>query len=134
MSVAPYLLVRTGGAVAALPASAVRRVVRGTRLHPLPGAGPGLVGLAEFAGEPLAVLDLAQLLGLELRSSLPAVTVVTWLGSGPERELVGLGVDEATAVVALSASALALGEARAEGLPITMVDTDRIGMGRDHHA
>jgi len=128
VSTTPYLLVRCGEKVAALPAAAVRRVVRGTRLHPLPGAGPGLIGLAEFAGEPLAVLDLAQLLGEERGSSRPPVTVVTWLGSGEERELVGLGVDDAIEVVELDPSALALGTALVGGRPVAVVDTERLGV------
>jgi len=128
MTTTPYLLVRLGERIAALPAAAVRRVVRGARLHPLPGAGPGLVGLAEFAGEPLAILDLAQLLGLEERSSRPAVTVVTWLGSGDERELVGLGVDDAIEVAELDASALALGQALVGGRPVVVVDTESLGV------
>jgi chemotaxis signal transduction protein len=128
MTTTPYLIVRLGERIAALPAAAVRRVVRGARLHPLPGAGPGLVGLAEFAGEPLAILDLAQLLGLEERSSRPAVTVVTWLGSGDERELVGLGVDDAIEVAELDASALALGQALVGGRPVVVVDTESLGV------
>jgi chemotaxis signal transduction protein len=128
VSTTPYLLVRLGDSVAALPAIAVRRVVRGARLHPLPGAGPGLVGLAEFAGEPLAVLDLAQLLGQERRSSRPPVTVVTWLGSGSDRELVGLGVDDAIEVTELDASALAVGQALVGGRPVVVVDTERLGV------
>ncbi|MEO7794787.1 MAG: chemotaxis protein CheW, partial [Thermoanaerobaculia bacterium] len=114
--------------VAALPASAVRRVVRGARLHPLPGAGPGLVGLAEFAGEPLAILDLAHLLGGERRNSRPPVTVVTWLGSGEERELVGLGVDDAIEVTELDPSALAQDQALVGGRPVFVVDTERLGV------
>lgn len=128
MSTTPYLLVRCGEKIAALPAAAVRRVVRGARLHPLPGAGPGLVGLAEFAGEPLAVLDLAQLLGEERRSSRPPVTVVTWLGGGEERELVGLGVDDAIEVAELDPTALALGTALVGGRPVLVVDTERLGV------
>jgi len=124
----PYLLVRVGERVAALPALAVRRVVRGARLHPLPGAGPGLVGLAEFAGEPLAVLDLAQLLGEERRSSRPPVTVVTWLGSGSDRELVGLGVDDAIEVTEIDAAALGVGQALVGGRPVLVVDLDRLGV------
>lgn len=127
MTTTPYLLVRLGERLAALPDLAVRRVVRGARLHPLPGAGPGLVGLAEFAGEPLAILDLAQLLGDERENSRPPVTVVTWLGSGSDRELVGLGVDDAVEVVELDPAALALGQALVGGRPVVVVDTERLG-------
>jgi chemotaxis signal transduction protein len=128
VSTLPYLLVRLGDSLAALPASSVRRVVRGARLHPLPGAGPGLIGLAEFAGEPLAVLDLAQLLGEEPRGLRPPVTVVTWLGSGAERELVGLGVDDAIEVTELDPAAVAAGQALVGGRPAVVVDTERLGV------
>ena len=127
MSTVPYLLVRLGDRLAALPATSVRRVVRGARLHPLPGAGPGLIGLAEFAGEPLAVLDLAQLLGEEPRGVRPPVTVVTWLGSGDERELVGLGVDDAIEVTELDPASVAAGQALVGGRPAVVVDTERLG-------
>jgi hypothetical protein len=59
---------RSAAAALGLPAAAVRRVARALRLHPLPGAGEELLGLAEFAGEPLAVLDLARLLGVKPQS------------------------------------------------------------------
>jgi len=127
VSTVPYLLVRLGDRLAALPATSVRRVVRGARLHPLPGAGPGLIGLAEFAGEPLAVLDLAQLLGEEPRGVRPPVTVVTWLGSGDERELVGLGVDDAIEVTELDPASVAAGQALVGGRPAVVVDTERLG-------
>jgi chemotaxis signal transduction protein len=128
VSSAAYLLVRVGERVVALPAEAVRRVVRGARLHPCPGAGPGLVGLAEFAGEPLAVLDLAQLLGDERHRGRPPVTVVTWLGSGNDRELVGLGVDEALEVADIDPVALGFGEAELGGRAVAGVDLDLLGV------
>lgn len=124
----PYLLVRLGDRIAALPAVSVRRVVRGARLLPMPGAGPGLIGLAEFAGEPLAVLDLAQLLGDARHGSRPPVTVVTWLGKGEDRELVGLGVDDAIEVTDLDPSALALGQALVGGRRVVVVDTELLGV------
>jgi len=49
------------GTLTDLPADQVRRVVRGLACHPAPGARPHLVGLAQFGGEPLAVLDLHAL-------------------------------------------------------------------------
>ena len=56
------------------------------------------------------------------------MTVVTWLGSGDERELVGLGVDDAIEVVELDPSALALGTALVGGRPVAVVDTERLGV------
>ncbi len=49
-----FLLVRSGGACYALPATQVRHVVRGLACHPVPGGRPHLLGLAQYAGEPLA--------------------------------------------------------------------------------
>jgi chemotaxis signal transduction protein len=121
-----HLLVRLGGVTAAMPAPAVRRVVRALELHPLPGAGEGLLGLAEFAGEPLAVLDLARLLGLG-EGGAAAVTVVAWIGPQAERELVGLAVDEALAVTSLDGAAIAAGEALVGGAPVRLVDLERLG-------
>jgi chemotaxis signal transduction protein len=125
-----HLLVRLGETTAALPAAAVRRVARALRLYPLPGAGEGLLGLAEFAGEPLAVLDLARLLGVAgAAGEAPPVTVVTWLGHGADRELVGLGVDEALEVAELDVARAAAGggEVLVGGRPVRLVDLDRLG-------
>jgi chemotaxis signal transduction protein len=125
-----HLLVRVGETTAALPASAVRRVARALRLHPLPGSGEGLLGLAEFAGEPLAVLDLARLLGVGAAvSEAPPVTVVAWLGAGSERELVGLAVDEALEVAELDVARAAAGggELLAGQRPVRVVDLERLG-------
>lgn len=129
MSVA-HLLVRVGETTAALPAAAVRRVVRALRLHPVPGAGEGLLGLSEFAGEPLAVLDLASLMGTPgVAGAAPPVTVVTWIGAGAERELVGLAVDEALEVADLDAAAAAAGsgELLLGERPVRLLDLERLG-------
>ena len=125
-----HLLVRVGETTAALPAAAVRRVVRSLRLHPLPGAGEGLLGLAEFAGEPLAVLDLARLMGAAgVAGVSPAVTVVTWIGPAGDRELVGLAVDEALEVAELDlgAAAAGAGEVLVAERPVRLVDLERLG-------
>lgn len=68
---------------------------------PLPGARPELLGLAEYAGEPLPVFDLAALIGAGPGPTprFP-VTVVAWAGS-PKREAVGLSADAALDLVAI---------------------------------
>ena len=58
-----FLLVQAGDRLCALPLARVRRVVRALPVCPLPGSAPELLGLAEFGGEPLPVLDLATLVG-----------------------------------------------------------------------
>jgi chemotaxis signal transduction protein len=97
--------VRSGETVCALPLAAVHRVVRALVVHPLPGAAPEFLGLAEFAGEPLPILDLGRLVGAPpgAHPTLP-VTVVVRVGDRRSPELVGLQADEALEVVALSAA------------------------------
>ncbi|HEX3532482.1 MAG TPA: chemotaxis protein CheW, partial [Thermoanaerobaculia bacterium] len=93
---ATHLLVQAGEYVCALPLGAVRQVLRSLPLHPLPGSAPELRGLAEFAGDPLPVLDLARLARAP-HGANPAfpVTVVAWAGPAGARELVGLAADAA---------------------------------------
>lgn len=93
-----FLLVRSGGSCYALPAHQVRHVVRGLVCHPVPGASPHLIGLAQFAGEPLAVLDLhAMAVGAAPQSSHRA-TVVLGRGARDSWTVVGLAVSEALRV------------------------------------
>ena len=136
------LLVRLGVATAALPAAAVRRVARSLPVAPLPGASGALLGLVEFGGEPLPVLDLAQLLERSAAESAapetraaggarpaPAVTVIAWVGDAGERELLGLAVDEALDVARLEPSDTP-GEALHAGVPVRLVDLERLETGR----
>jgi chemotaxis signal transduction protein len=99
---ATHLLVRAGEYVCALPLGAVRQVLRSLPLHPLPGSAPELRGLAEFAGDPLPVLDLARLARAPqgANPTFP-VTVVAWAGPPGARELVGLAADAALDVAYL---------------------------------
>jgi purine-binding chemotaxis protein CheW len=130
-----HLLVRTGELVCALPLGAVRRVVRALPVHPLPGAGPVLKGLAEFAGEPLPVLDLARLVGAPPggQSAYP-VTVVVWAGPAGSRETVGLAADAALAVAEVSPGslvggdgALVRGESAVDGQVVRVLDLEALG-------
>jgi chemotaxis signal transduction protein len=109
--VASFLLLRAGDDVCALPLSAVRRVVRALSVHPLPGSSGELLGLAEFGGEPLAVLDLARLVRAAPGAN-PAcpVTVVVWIGPPETREAVGLAADAALEVVEIPLGSIAGGD------------------------
>jgi chemotaxis signal transduction protein len=108
---ATHLLVRAGEYVCALPLGAVRRVLRSLPLHPLPGSAPELRGLAELAGDPLPVLDLARLARAPqgANPSFP-VMVVVWAGPPGARELVGLSADAALEVAHLPAESIAGGD------------------------
>jgi chemotaxis signal transduction protein len=106
-----HLLVKAGEYVCALPLVSVRRVLRSLSVHPLPGSSPELKGLAEFAGEPLPVLDLARLIGSP-PGATPAypVTIVVWVGPADARELVGLAADSALEVVDVAPGSIVAGD------------------------
>lgn len=55
------LLARAGDCWCAIPLDDLRRVLPAVRLHPLPGSGWEIAGLAEVDGEPLVVLNLERL-------------------------------------------------------------------------
>ncbi len=131
-----HLLVRVGEQICALPVGAVRRVVRALSVHPLPGARPELAGLAEFAGEPLPVLDLARLINAPIGPHpLFPVTVVVWSRTADGREAIGLAADEALEVVDLSGASLLptagflVGEALVADQLVRVLDPDRLGDG-----
>jgi len=139
-----HLLVRAGGYVCALPLGAVRRVVRSLVVHPLLGGAPELKGLAEFAGEPLPVLDLARLVGGTAEAAGAAhagapVTIVAWAGPAESREMVGLSVDAALEVVEVppetvvggvgGAGGLVAGEAAVHGQVVRVLDLAALGAG-----
>lgn len=130
-----YLLLRAGDAFCALPLQQVRRVVRALTIHALPGAAPELLGLAEFAGEPLPVLDLGMLLGeassAAAGSQVAGVTVVARIGDSEPPEIAGLAADEALEISALemtrgtgasSRHGMVVGEALAGERHVTVLD------------
>lgn len=125
------LLVRAGDRLCALPLSRVRRVVRALAVTPLPGSAPELLGLAEFGGEPLPILDLARLVGAEPDpAAVVPVTVVVLAGRDGEAELAGLAADDAadiTEVPAATADAGWTREALAGDQPVTVIDLASLG-------
>jgi chemotaxis signal transduction protein len=133
-----HLLVRAGELVCALPLGAVRRLVRALPVHPLPGAAAELLGLAEFAGEPMPVLDLARLVDAPTGAhpSHP-VTVVVWTGPPEARSMVGLSADAALEVVEVHATALVggggglvRGEVGIGGQVVRVLDLDALARER----
>jgi chemotaxis signal transduction protein len=93
-----FLLVRSGGSFYALPADRVRHVVRRLACHPVPGGRPYLLGLAQFAGEPLAVLDLHSMVEGIAPQSHHNATVILGSGSRDSWSVIGLAVNEALRV------------------------------------
>lgn len=130
-----FLLLSAGNRLAAVDVRQVRRILRALPTVPLPGGQPELLGLAEFAGEPLLVLDLAQLIGAKpgQPSSFP-VTVVVWVGPPSQRELVGLAADAAVDLVFLTreqvaptGEGLVVGEAALPQGTAEVLDLSRLG-------
>jgi len=97
-----FLLVRSGGTFCALPAAQVRRVVRGLTCHPVPGGQPHLLGLAQYGGEPLAVLDIHALVSGGAPRANNRATVILGRESRGVRTVLGLAVDEALRVAAMA--------------------------------
>jgi purine-binding chemotaxis protein CheW len=131
------LLVETGEYLCALPINQVRQVVSALPVHPLPGASPELLGLAEFTGEPIAVLDLGRLVGAPT-GARPAnpVTVIVWAGPPHARELVGLAADAALEIVEIApadiagaGAGLVGGEIPVGGRPATVLNLEALGTG-----
>ncbi len=125
-----FLLVRSGGSNYALPATQVRHVVRGLACYPVPGGRPYLLGLAQFAGEPLAILDLHSLAEGVAPQSHQRTTVILGRGALDSWTAVGLAVTEALRVQTLRQATLAdqpgqlvTGSVVFEGEVIKVVDT-----------
>jgi len=129
------LLVQCAGQVCALPLARVRRVVRALQVSPLPGGAPELLGLAEFGGEPLPVLDLARLLGAgPSGATAHAVTVVAFAGPRDAAELLGLAADAALDIVEIPAvaplaggPALIASEVVVAGRPVRVLQLSTLG-------
>ena len=102
-----FLLVRTGRLSCALPASDVVRVVRRLRCHAVPGSRSRLVGLAQYGGDPLPVLDLHVLVEGGASNARHHSTVILGRGRRRGHPVLGLAVDEVLRVVNLPQRAAA---------------------------
>lgn len=127
-----FLLVRSGSLKCALPASDVLRVVRGLISYPVPGSQPRLLGLAQYGGEPLPVLDLHAVVDGSPSGSRHRSTVILGRGQHRDRPLVGLAVDDVLRVVSLASGSVAVAEseiaadAKIEGEEVKVLDTRRL--------
>lgn len=97
-----YLVVRSGGHRCAIPVEAASLVSRAPEVYPLPGSAPRLLGLAQVAGEPVAVVDLHALLDPEgIPGGGHALTVIVRRPGGGST--LGLAIDEAFGVMSVKA-------------------------------
>jgi chemotaxis signal transduction protein len=138
LETARCLLVRAGDHVCAVPLANVRRVMRALPVHPLPGAAAELIGLAEFGGEPLPILDLARLIGAPPGATPQfPVTLVVVAGRAAEREIVGLAADAALEIAEVPTRSLVAGdgglvrgEAPLAGRAVRVLDLEALGAAR----
>ncbi len=115
-----YLLVRAGATRYAIPTWAVRRVVQMPDLYRVPGARPRFLGVGQYGGEPLAVVDVQ---GFERETEGVGGTrgIMVVIAPGDEL-LIGLGADDAEYVTRLANRPA---ERRIDG-PISMADDDGV--------
>lgn len=93
-----YLVVRSGSSRCAIPVVTAKLVAQAPALSPLPGSKPRLLGLAQIAGEPVAVVELQALLDGDGRpGGAHELTVVIRRSDG--MATLGLAVDEAFGVI-----------------------------------
>jgi chemotaxis signal transduction protein len=128
-----YLLVRGGGHRCAIPVTALQLVTRALVVHPLPGSMPRLLGFAQAAGEPVAVLDLHALLDPEGNpGGTHRLTVIVQQQDGPAT--LGLAIDEAYGVAQLPVhegpaaddTTVVAGRSSRDGRTILVLNLDRL--------
>jgi chemotaxis signal transduction protein len=127
------LVVRSGATRFGLPVEDVVRVVRGLTCHPVPGSGRHLLGLAQYGGEPLPVLDLQALLEGAVSGGRHSSTVILGRDRARMHSLVGLAVDEVIRVADLmdidspqGNEGLVAGSAGIDGESMKIVNTKRL--------
>ena len=103
-----YLLLDVAGTPCALPREAVREILPLPRLHEPPASGGPLVGFLNFGGMPVAVVDLARLLGLRETVEPDPYGHLVQAADGATAFL----VDRVTDVVRVAADARPVEEAR----------------------
>jgi chemotaxis signal transduction protein len=117
-----YLLVRAGPNRYAIPTRVIRSVVQMPDLHGVPGAHPCLIGLGQYGGEPLAVVDVESLeRGAETIGGSRMIMVVI---APSEDLLIGIAADEAEKVSRLRGNGVA--EEGRRDVPITEADGDGV--------
>ena len=95
-----HLLVRSGSHRCAIPVEAANLVTKAPTVYPLHSSEPRLLGLAQIAGEPVAIVNLHALLDPEggTGGGHELTVIIREPGGGSS---LGLAVDEAFGVIAV---------------------------------
>ena len=128
-----YLVVRGGGHRCAIPVDALQLVTKALTVHPLPGSQPRLLGFAQAAGEPVAVVDLHALLDPEGNPGVTHNMTVVVRQQGGTATL-GLAIDEAYGVARLPLhegpaagdTFIIVGRSLRDGRTVLVLDPDRL--------
>jgi len=127
------VLVRTGSVRCAFPASDVVRVVRHLRCYAVPGSRSHFIGLAQYGGDPLPVLDLHTLVEGGAPSARRQAMVILGRGRRRRRSVLGLAVDEVLQVLELPegivlgpGSALVADTVEIDGGTVKVVNTGQL--------
>jgi purine-binding chemotaxis protein CheW len=127
------LVVRSGGHRCAIPVETAKLVSRVSEISPLPGAAPRLLGLAQIAGEPVAVVDLHAL--LDPQGSPGGGLEMTVIIRHPEgAATLALAVDEAYGVAEVDGwgspneddPAWVIGRREVDGRIVVLLDPERL--------
>lgn len=128
-----YLLVRSGGHRCAIPVESTQQVTKALEVDELPGSEARLLGLAQVAGEPVAVIDLHALLDPEggVGSGHELTVVVRHAG---RHAWLGLAADEAFGVVSIPIATRpgsddpdwVVGRCELDHRPTLILDPDRL--------
>ena len=127
------LLVTAGGERYGILASRVIRILRDIAIHPIPGARPPLVGLGQYGGEPVAVVDLPEMVHGKAAGASQRVVVLVASGRRVGHEMIGLAVDEANRLTLLDKNEISdetapplLGWIERDGQRVQVVDPSLI--------
>ena len=112
-TVTSLLSVRLGGATVALPAAAVREIVRAVAITPLPSAPRIIEGAVNVRGVIVPVVDLRQRLGLAAKPLDPDEFLVLLVAGA---RLLGIRVDDVDDLVDVEAGQLGDPEALSPSL------------------
>ena len=122
-----YLTFRLARHDLAMEASRVRGILPLSELIPIPGVLTGLLGFTALRGEPVAVLDLCEKLGLHSSrpGSQPKIVILEVISEeGPH--MAAFMADRISDVVVYRERNLHNGVLKGKGRPRKLIDFDRL--------